>query len=122
MANWFSRRPIPTCVILVYAIVLAAGSRALARPAAPPGFLVEPATSQGLVNHPVAAGFDDRGRLFVAEASGRIVLLEDANGDGRFDRSSVFAEGLPSPHALLCYDGDVFFASAEGLLRLRAHV
>jgi len=57
------------------------------------------------------AGFDDRGRLFIAESSGEntrapqlikepksmIRMLEDRDGDGRFDKSTVFADKLTLP-------------------------
>lgn len=53
---------------------------------------------------PIGFALDDRGRLWVAEnlsyphweprGRDRILILEDADGDGRFDRRSVFAEGL----------------------------
>ena len=57
------------------------------------------------------ACLDDRGRLFVAESSGvnrkadellatrphRILMLEDSDRDGTFDRSTVFADQLVLP-------------------------
>src|SRR5687768_15894757 len=64
----------------------------------PDGFVVERVAAWPLVEHPMMAGFDDRGRLFVAESAGfnlkadqllkdlpnRVRLLEDTDGDGRF--------------------------------------
>jgi len=37
----------------------------------PGGYTIELAAAPPLVKHPMMAGFDDRGRLFVAEAAGR---------------------------------------------------
>ena len=58
----------------------------------------------------MSLAFDERGRLFVAEnrgyptgpgegepPTGRIALLTDTDGDGRFDKRSEFATALPSP-------------------------
>src|SRR5437764_1167099 len=77
----------------------------------PPGFVVEKVAGPPLVEHPVFAGFDDRGRLFVADSAGlnlkadqllkdlpnRIRLLEDTNGDGVFDKSTMFADRMTFP-------------------------
>src|SRR4051794_30177080 len=71
----------------------------------PEGFTVEKVAGPPLVRYPLFAAFDDRGRLYVAEGTGtnlpgeelarkklgRILLLEDTDGDGKFDRSRVFA-------------------------------
>src|SRR5687767_159525 len=65
----------------------------------PDGFEVELVAGPPLVERPIVADFDERGRLYVADSSGsnekvdvqlverthRIVRLEDTNGDGRFD-------------------------------------
>src|SRR5262249_44657675 len=106
-------RPVRLAVTLL--LVLGAGSSCWAQaggagavPAirVPEGFVVEKVAGPPLVEHPMMACFDDRGRLFVAEAAGvnlraddllkdppnRIRLLEDADGDGRYDRSTIFAD------------------------------
>src|SRR5580692_9192049 len=57
------------------------------------------------VKQPIAFCIDDRGRLWVAEANNypvkrsdntgdRLVILEDADGDGRFDKRTVFYDKL----------------------------
>jgi putative heme-binding domain-containing protein len=98
----------------------------------PPGFVVELAAGPPLVRYPLFASFDDRGRLFVAEGTGtnlgaeelrakklgRIVVLEDADRDGKFDTSRVFADGLVFPQGVLWHDGDVYTASHPSLWRL----
>jgi len=97
---------------------LARADPARSAPSAAPGFLVERVSEQVRLRHPVAASFDDRGRLFVAEAD-RVVVLEDVDRDGRFDQSSVFADRLDPVGGVACLDGDVFVTSGQALLRLR---
>ncbi|HUR57830.1 MAG TPA: PVC-type heme-binding CxxCH protein [Opitutaceae bacterium] len=98
----------------------------------PQGFEVIPVAGQPLVNFPMLAGFDDRGRLFVAENAGvnldqdalakekpsRITMLEDINGDGVFDRSSVFADQLTFPQGVQWHDGALYVASPPSIWRL----
>ncbi len=86
-------------------------SAALAGIRVPEGFVVELAAGPPLIDHPMMAGFDDRGRLFVAETAGlnlkadellktlpnRVRLLEDTDGDGRFDKSTIFADKMTMP-------------------------
>lgn len=70
----------------------------------PEGFKVTLVASEPDVIQPVSYCFDDRGRLFVAEAlnygewqatgSDRIIILEDKDGDGRAETRKVFFEGL----------------------------
>ncbi|MBI3852138.1 MAG: c-type cytochrome [Verrucomicrobia bacterium] len=93
------------------------------------GFRLELAAAEPLVVSPVAMSFDENGRLFVVEMIdyserrpeqlGRIRLLEDTNGDGRFDKSTVFADHLPWPTAVICYDGGVFVGATPDILFLK---
>lgn len=93
------------------------------------GFRIELAACEPIVVDPVALAFDADGRLFVVEMRGysedadlnlgRIRLLEDRDGDGRYDQSTVFAEGLSWPTAITCYDGGIFVAAAPDLIYLR---
>src|SRR5262245_7476620 len=74
-----------------------------------PGFRVEQVAAEPLVADPVAVAFDENARLFVVEMRGyseerdehvsRIRLLEDSDGDGKFDKSVIFADGLLWPTA-----------------------
>lgn len=94
---------------------------------------VERVAASPLVERPIMAGFDDRGRLYVADSAGvnlrfprllesaphRIVRLEDGDGDGRFDRSVVFAEGMAFPMGALWYRGSLYVCSPPSLWRLR---
>ena len=97
------------------------------------GWAVELAAGPGLSDRPVSACFDDAGRLFVTESSGsnepvevqwekkphRLLMLEDADGDGAFDRRTVFAEGLMLPQGCLWHDGWVYVAAAPTIERFR---
>jgi len=94
-----------------------------------PGYRIEPVAAEPLVHSPVALDFDERGRLFVVEMIdyseqadehlGTVRLLEDVDGDGRCDTSTVFAAGLSWPTGVLCFDGGVFVAAAPDILFLR---
>ena len=69
-----------------------------------PGFRIEQLAAEPLVADPVAACFDGDARLFVVEMRGysenrdehvsRVRLLVDTDGDGRFDKSTIFADKL----------------------------
>ncbi len=90
------------------------------------GFRVEVVASEPLIASPVAMAFDENGRLYVAEMRdyseqrderlGRIKLLEDTDGDGRFDKATVFADKLAWPTALICWDGGLFIGATPDLL------
>ena len=72
---------------------------------ADPELTIELVAAEPEVASPVAIAWDEEGRLFVAEmldypiapTSGRIRRLEDRDGDGRYERATVFADGLPFP-------------------------
>jgi putative membrane-bound dehydrogenase-like protein len=101
-------------------------------PRVPPGFVVERAATDSSVRFPMFAAFDDRGRLFVAESSGldlyaeiaagtrkcRIRLLEDRDGDGRFEASRIFADRLVFPMGLAWRDGRLYIADPPDLIAL----
>lgn len=99
----------------------------------PPGFEVSLAAASPLVSHPIMAGFDDRGRLFVAENAGQnlkredlekelpnsIVLLTDTDDDGVFDKRNVFADKLTFPQGALWHDGWLYAASSGAIWRFK---
>ena len=74
----------------------------------PDGFVIEQVAGPPLVRYPLFGCFDDAGHLYVAEGTGqsvpgpellqqplgRIVRLEDTDNDGKFDKSTLFADGL----------------------------
>ncbi len=99
----------------------------------PEGYVAEIVAGPPLVERPIMAGFDDQGRLYVADSSGvnlridqlvkapphRIVRLEDTDGDGRFDKSVVFAEGMTFPMGSLWYRGALYVCAPPSVWRLR---
>src|SRR5437764_251709 len=71
----------------------------------PEGFNVTLFAAEPDIKQPISFCIDDRGRLWVAEANNypvkqadntgdRIVILEDNNGDGHFDKRTVFYDKL----------------------------
>lgn len=99
---------------------------------APEGFELIRAAHAGMVAHPTLGCVDPRGRLFVGDSpgtgwgasqhekakAGRIVMLEDRDADGVFDRSTVFADGLTVPKGG-CWIGDsLYVASPPGIWKL----
>jgi sugar lactone lactonase YvrE len=74
----------------------------------PPGFSMSVFAAEPDVRQPIAIAMDGRGRLWVAECytyaeakkgfdadlRDRILIFEDVDGDGHFDRRTVFAENL----------------------------
>src|SRR5262249_13716002 len=72
----------------------------------PEGFTVTLFAGEPDVHQPIAFCLDDRGRLWVAEAycyplrrpegqgTDRILIFEDTDGDGKFDKKTVFMEKL----------------------------
>ena len=97
-----------------------------------PGFAIEQVAGPAQVRFPMFAAFDDRGRLYVAESSGgdlyeeldkqtrkcRISVLEDADGDGHFEKASVFAENLVFPMGLVWRAGKLYVADPPELVTL----
>lgn len=98
----------------------------------PDGFQVELVAAAPLVERPIMADFDRQGRLYVADSSGsnapveeqlraaphRLLRLEDADGDGVFDRRVVFAEDLMLPEGVLCHDGSVYVSAPPLIWKL----
>ncbi|HEY2893097.1 MAG TPA: PVC-type heme-binding CxxCH protein, partial [Pirellulales bacterium] len=98
----------------------------------PAGFRVELAAGPPLVERPMLAAFDDEGRLYVCDSSGVnlrgpelsknpphvIRVLEDTDGDGRFDRSRVFADKLVFPQGIAWHDDSVYCSSPPSFWKL----
>ena len=94
----------------------------------PEGFSVKVAAAEPDVKQPIAMALDDRGRLWVAEAytypirapegqgRDRILIFEDTDGDGKFDKRTVFAENLNLVSGLEVGFGGVFVGAAPYLL------
>jgi putative membrane-bound dehydrogenase-like protein len=96
-----------------------------------PGFHLELVASEPNVSSPVALSFDEQGRMFVVEMIdyserrdqiphlGCIRMLEDTNGDGIFDKSTVYADNLPWPTAVFCYAGGIFVVANPDIIYLK---
>ncbi len=97
-----------------------------------PGLRIELVAAEPLIESPVAMAFDERGRLYVAENRGyptgpaegepplgRIALLEDTNGDGRFDKRTDFATGLTFPNGVMPWQGGLIVTCAPDVLYLK---
>jgi putative membrane-bound dehydrogenase-like protein len=94
----------------------------------PEGFEVKLFAGEPDVQQPIAMCIDDRGRLWVAEAysypirrpdkeaKDRILIFEDTDGDGRFDRRSVFMEGLNLVSGIEVGFGGVWIGAAPYLM------
>jgi mono/diheme cytochrome c family protein len=82
----------------------------------PPGYHIELVASEPMIQEPVALAWDGNGRLYVAEmntymkdanATGeyapisRIKRLEDTDGDGKMDKSTIFIDSLVLPRTIL---------------------
>ena len=125
-------------------IVLLAPALAIALPAAevnlhghrftlPEGFTIERAAGPDLAPRPVSASFDEDGFLYVTDSDGsnappaeqlknpggRILRLEDGDGDGLFDRSVVFADLVMFPQGCLWHRGWVYVAAPPSIWRFR---
>lgn len=92
-----------------------------------PGWRIEQVAAEPLVTDPIAMDWDGNGRAFVIEmrdysehpndSLGRVRRLVDRDGDGRFDESTVFAEGLSWPTAILCIEGGILVGAPPDLIR-----
>ncbi|MBI4621836.1 MAG: dehydrogenase [Verrucomicrobia bacterium] len=107
----------------------------------PPGFRIEMVAAEPLVHDPVMMVFDPRGRLWVAELSayniteiitklpvyldpgkppptrpvGRVVMLEDTDGDGRMDRRTVYWDNMDVPRAIAFVGDQVLIGDPPNL-------
>ncbi|HUF63901.1 MAG TPA: PVC-type heme-binding CxxCH protein, partial [Verrucomicrobiales bacterium] len=95
----------------------------------PEGLEARLAAAEPLVEDPVAIDFGNDGRLWVAEmrdypegmdgnfaAGGRIRALEDTDGDGVYDRATVFLDGLPFPTEVAAWGEGVLIGSAPEII------
>jgi putative membrane-bound dehydrogenase-like protein len=94
-----------------------------------PPLHVELVAAEPQVDSPCAIAFDEQGRMFVAEnrgyphttepAQGRIVLLESTQHDGRYDKSTVWADNLTFPNGVLPWNGGLIVTNAPDVLFLK---
>ncbi|MBA4148145.1 MAG: c-type cytochrome [Verrucomicrobia bacterium] len=94
----------------------------------PPGFKATLFAGEPDILQPIAFCFDDRGRLWVAEGHtypirakdgegrDRIIVFEDTDGDGKFNKRTVFIEKLNLVSGLEYGFGGVWVGAAPHLL------
>ena len=95
-------------------------------------FHVELFAAEPDVMSPVEMVFDENDRIYVAEmldypddppagnpARSRIRLLEDTDGDGKIDRSTVFADNVLAVSGILPWKGGLIVTSAPDILYLK---
>jgi putative membrane-bound dehydrogenase-like protein len=95
------------------------------------GFSMQLVAAEPLLTDPVDLAYDEDGRAYVVEMRdypfpeeknaepkefiGQVRLLIDDDGDGRMDRSTVFADKLAWPTSVACWKGGVFVAAAPDI-------
>ncbi len=100
-----------------------------------PGFRMELVASEPLVFEPVAMAFDADGRLWVVEmrsymldVDGKgetqpmssIAVLEDTDGDGRYDKRTVFLDKLVVPRAISIVGDGILIAEPPNVWHCRS--
>ena len=107
-------------------------AEALKAIAVPKGFRVQLAAAEPMVQQPIDMAWDTRGRLWVAECytyaeretnfekklKDRIIILEDTNHDGVFDKRKVFWDGASQLTSIELGFGGVWAACAPNILFL----
>lgn len=91
--------------------------------------VVEVVAAEPLVKDPVAISFGPDGRLWVAEMAdypaglkgdyqpgGRIVVLEDTDGDGKYDKSTLFLDKIPFPTGVTFWRKGVLICAAPDII------
>ncbi|GAA0878103.1 hypothetical protein GCM10009119_10710 [Algoriphagus jejuensis] len=88
----------------------------------PDGFKIELVANEPMVSEPIALAWDGNGRMYVAQMNtymqdadatdedepwSRVMLLDDTDGDGVMDKSSVFIDSLVLPRIILPLDDRV---------------
>src|SRR3954470_15359642 len=98
----------------------------------PEGYTIELTAKSPIVDRPIEADFDDEGRLYVTDSSGsndkpdkqletkpnRILRLEDTDGDGRFDKTVVFADKMPFLEGAMFLDGSLYVSAPPSIWKL----
>ena len=92
------------------------------------GFEVNLYASDPRMAKPIQMNFDSRGRLWIAasesyphikpgeKASDKIIVVEDSDGDGVAEKTTVFADGLLIPTGVVPGDGGCYVANSTDLL------
>ncbi len=91
----------------------------------PEEFKIELIASEPLLSDPTDMEIDEYGRLYVVEmhgypldqsGTGKIRMLTDEDGDGKMDKSTVFAEGLNLPNSIMRWKKGLLVTDAPNLL------
>ena len=97
----------------------------------PEGFEVNLFAADPAIAKPIQMNFDDRGRLWLAtsevyphikpgqKSNDKILILEDEDGDGVSDKTTVFADGLLIPTGVAPGHGGAYVANSTELLHLK---
>ena len=100
----------------------------------PPGYHLELVASEPLIQEPVALDWDTQGRLWAVEMPGfmaditgsnenepigRVVVLEDLDGDGKMDKRTVFADGLVLARSIKILERGVLVAEPPNVWLMR---
>lgn len=95
-----------------------------------PGLQIQLVAAEPMVQDPVVITFDEDGRLWVVEMrgfmtsidgegekepTGRVSVLEDTNGDGQMDKSTIYLDSLIMPRALALVPGGALVAENQAL-------
>ncbi|MFN0019516.1 MAG: PVC-type heme-binding CxxCH protein [Pirellulaceae bacterium] len=90
------------------------------------GFKMDLVAAEPLVTDPIALAIDENLRMYVVEMNGysenrddklsRIRLLDDKDGDGKYETSRIFTDKLNWPTAIACWDGGILVADAPDIL------
>jgi len=105
------------------------------------GFEMQLIAAEPLVTDPVAITYDADGRAYVCEMNdypytdkaahkpsqenptdqsiGKVRLLTDTDGDGIFDKATVFADGLSWPTGAACWKGGIFVTATPDVWYLK---
>jgi putative membrane-bound dehydrogenase-like protein len=91
------------------------------------GFKIELIASEPLITSPVDMTIDENGRMYVVSmpgypldksGSGKIMLLSDTDGDGKMDKSIVFADGLMLPDGIMRWKKGILVTDAPNVIYL----
>jgi putative membrane-bound dehydrogenase-like protein len=137
-SNW-RVKTYPSSYLAVACLVAALGLHPACRGASPSeslktlqvpaGFKVDLVASEPLIDAPVAFDWAPDGRLWVVEMrdyplgmdnhgkpGGRIMLLKDTNGDGKYDTATVFLDNLLFPNGVMSWEKGVLITCAPDII------
>lgn len=95
-----------------------------------PNFEIQLVAAEPMVQEPVAIQFDEQGRLWVVEMRGymmdidgsnedepigRISILEDTDGNGEMDKSTIYLDSLVMPRSIGLFEGGALVAERNSL-------